>query len=113
MRKIGDTNNKRGTIIKFHPDPEIFGNHKFKPKRLISMARSKAYLFSGVEIKWKSEIDDGETPLQATFHFPGGLSDYLNERLGVSSTYADTPFHGKVKFSEKFQSKFQPAFSFA
>ena len=104
MKKIGDTNNKRGTTIKFHPDPEIFGNHKFKPKRLISMARSKAYLFSGVEIKWKSEIDDGETPLQATFHFPGGLSDYLNERLGVSSTYADAPFHGKVKFSEKFQS---------
>ena len=104
VTKIGETNNKRGTIIKFHPDPEIFGNHKFKPKRLISMARSKAYLFSGVEIKWKTEIDDGETPLQATFHFPGGLSDYLNERLGSSSTYADIPFHGKVKFSEKFNS---------
>ena len=104
VAKIGETNNKRGTIIKFHPDPEIFGNHKFKPKRLISMARSKAYLFSGVEIKWKTEIDDGETPLQATFHFPGGLSDYLNERLGTSSTYADIPFHGKVKFSEKFNS---------
>ena len=104
VTKIGETNNKRGTIIKFHPDPEIFGNHKFKPKRLISMARSKAYLFSGVEIKWKTEIDDGETPLQATFHFPGGLSDYLNERLGTSSTYADMPFYGKVKFSEKFNS---------
>ena len=104
VTKIGETNNKRGTIIKFHPDPEIFGNHKFKPKRLISMVRSKAYLFSGVEIKWKTEIDDGETPLQATFHFPGGLSDYLNERLGTSSTYADIPFHGKVKFSEKFNS---------
>ena len=104
VTKIGETNNKRGTIIKFHPDPEIFGSHKFKPKRLISMARSKAYLFSGVEIKWKTEIDDGETPLQATFHFPGGLSDYLNERLGTSSTYADIPFHGKVKFSEKFNS---------
>ena len=86
VTKIGETNNKRGTIIKFHPDPEIFGSHKFKPKRLISMARSKAYMFSGVEIKWKTEIDDGETPLQATFHFPGGLSDYLNERLGTSST---------------------------
>ena len=104
VTKIGETNNKRGTIIKFHPDPEIFGSHKFKPKRLISMVRSKAYLFSGVEIKWKTEIDDGETPLQATFHFPGGLSDYLNERLGTSSTYADMPFYGKVKFSEKFNS---------
>ena len=69
----------------------------------MAMAKSKAYLFSGVEIKWKTEIDDGETPLQASFHFPAGLSDYLVERMGSSSTYSDNPFHGKVKFSEKFQ----------
>jgi topoisomerase-4 subunit B len=48
--------------------------HRFKPARLLKMVRSKAYLFSGVEIRWKSAIDDGETPTEATFHFPGGLS---------------------------------------
>ncbi len=103
IKKIGETSNKKGTSIRFHPDPDIFNNHRFKPKRLMAMAKSKAYLFSGVEIKWKTEIDDNETPLQASFHFPAGLSDYLVERMGSSSTYSDNPFHGKVKFSEKFQ----------
>jgi len=103
IQKIGEVSNKKGTTITFHPDPKIFNNHKFKPKRLMAMAKSKAYLFSGVEIKWKTEIDDTETPLQATFHFPEGLADYLKERLGSSNTYSDSPFNGRVKFSEKFQ----------
>ena len=66
------------------------------------MVRSKAYLFSGVEIRWKSAIEDGETPTEATFHFPGGLSDYLTETLGSASTYAEKPFAGTVDFKEKF-----------
>ena len=85
------------------PDNEIFGNHKFKPSRLFKSIRSKAYLFSGVEIRWKSEISDGETPTDATFHFPGGLSDFLNETLNGVSTYAHHPFAGTVDFYEKFQ----------
>ena len=64
--------------------------------------RSKAYLYSGVEIRWKSQIDDGETPTEATFHFPGGLADYLKETLGSASVYADQPFAGKVEFRERF-----------
>ncbi len=102
LEKIGAAPNRRGTSVTFHPDPEIFGALKFKPKRLMAMVRSKAYLFSGVEIRWKSEIDDGETPTEATFHFPGGLSDYLSETLGAATTYAEAPFAGKVDFKEKF-----------
>ena len=102
LEKVGTAPNRRGTSVTFHSDPEIFGSHKFKPKRLHTMVRSKAYLFSGVEIRWKSEIDDGETPTEATFHFPGGLADYLRETLGQSSTYAEAPFAGKVEFREKF-----------
>ncbi|MEL6957578.1 MAG: DNA topoisomerase IV subunit B [Pseudomonadota bacterium] len=102
LEKVGAASNRRGTSVTFHADDEIFGHHRFKPKRLFTMARSKAYLFSGVEIRWKSEIDDGETPVEAVFHFPGGLSDYLKESLGSASTYADAPFAGKVEFREKF-----------
>ena len=102
IEKVGAAPNRRGTTVTFHADEEIFGSHRFKPKRLMTLARSKAYLFSGVEIRWKSEIDDGETPTEATFHFPGGLSDYLRETLGASTTYADIPFAGKVEFREKF-----------
>ncbi|WP_418593225.1 DNA topoisomerase IV subunit B [Ponticoccus sp. (in: a-proteobacteria)] len=102
VEKIGQAPNRRGTSVTFHADEEIFGHHRFKPARLFKMVRSKAYLFSGVEIRWKSEIDDGETPCEATFHFPGGLSDYLTETLGTSSTYAEAPFSGTVDFREKF-----------
>ena len=102
VAKIGAAPNRRGTSTTFHADEEIFGHHRFKPARLLKMVRSKAYLFSGVEIRWKTEIDDGETPKEATFHFPGGLADYLAETLGKSSTYADKPFAGTVEFREKF-----------
>ncbi len=102
LEKIGAAPNRRGTTVTFHPDPDIFGSLKFKPARLYKMARSKAYLFSGVEIRWKSAIADGDTPTEATFHFPGGLSDYLTESLGSASTYADKPFAGLVDFKEKF-----------
>ncbi|MCA0872252.1 DNA topoisomerase IV subunit B [Seohaeicola saemankumensis] len=102
VEKIGAAPNRRGTTVTFHADADIFGHHRFKPARLFKSIRSKAYLFSGVEIRWKSAIDDGETPTEATFHFPGGLSDYLTETLGAASTYADTPFAGLVDFREKF-----------
>ena len=102
VKKLGPVQNRRGTAVTFHADEEIFGHHRFKPARILRMARSKAYLFSGVEIRWKSAIDDGETPLEATFHFPGGLADYLGEQLEGASAYADRPFAGKVGFQDKY-----------
>ncbi|MEJ6395090.1 DNA topoisomerase IV subunit B [Gymnodinialimonas sp. 2305UL16-5] len=103
VEEIGAAPNRRGTTTTFHADEQIFGSHRFKPARLMKMVRSKAYLFSGVEIRWKSAIDDGETPTEAIFHFPGGLSDYLVETLGSAATYTDTPFAGKVEFQGRFQ----------
>ena len=102
VAKLGTAPNRRGTTVTFHADEQIFGSHRFKPARLLKMVRSKAYLFSGVEIRWKSAIADGETPSEATFHFPGGLADYLKETLGNASTYAERPFAGTVDFQEKF-----------
>ena len=102
VQKLGPVQNRRGTTTTFHADEQIFGHHRFRPARLLKMVRSKAYLFSGVEIRWKSAIDDGETPQEATFHFPGGLADYLKETLGSAMTYADRPFAGTVEFQEKF-----------
>ncbi len=102
IEMIGPVQNRRGTTVTFHPDPDIFGSQHFKPARLLKMARSKAYIFSGVEIRWKSAVNDGETPMEAVFHFPGGLADYLSDTLQKSTTYADKPFAGKIGFPEKF-----------
>jgi topoisomerase-4 subunit B len=90
---------KRGTLIRFHPDAEIFGvGAAFKPARLFRMARSKAYLFRGVEIKWTcapERITDS-TPASATLHFPGGLADALAERIGELETVTPA-FAGRVE----------------
>ena len=103
IEKLGSAPNRRGTMVHFHPDEEIFGSHRFKPARLFKTIRSKAYLFSGVEIRWKTAIDDNITHLEASFHFPGGLSDYLGETLENNSTYSEAPFSGNVDFQERFQ----------
>ncbi|WP_417599403.1 DNA topoisomerase IV subunit B [Pararhodobacter oceanensis] len=102
VAKVGPAPNRRGTSVTFHADEEIFGSHRFRPALLMKMVRSKAYLFSGVEIRWKTAIADGDTPMEASFHFPGGLADYLAETLGGASTYSDRPFAGTVEFAEKF-----------
>ncbi|WP_294611766.1 DNA topoisomerase IV subunit B [uncultured Roseovarius sp.] len=102
LARIGAAPNRRGTSVTFHPDPEIFGSLKLKPARLFKMSRSKAYLFSGVEIRWKSAIADGDTPQEATFKFPGGLADYLGETLNGATTYAERPFAGTVDFKDKY-----------
>ena len=90
---------KKGTLIRFHPDAEIFGvGAAFKPARLFRMTRSKAYLFRGVEIKWTcapERITDA-TPAAATFHFPNGLADALSERIGELETVTPT-FSGRVE----------------
>jgi topoisomerase-4 subunit B len=91
---------KRGTQLKFTPDPEIFGEGAaFKPARLYRMARSKAYLFRGVEIRWScaAERITDSTPTEAVFHFPNGLADYLTERVGNAETVTPTSFSGRVE----------------
>src|SRR6188768_332252 len=50
LEEVGAAPNRRGTTVIFTPDPEIFGaDAKFDPARLYKLARSKAYLFAGVE----------------------------------------------------------------
>jgi len=102
IQKVGPAPNRRGTSFTFHPDADIFGHQTLNPSRLYKMVRSKAYLFSGVEIRWKSAIPDGDTPMEATFHYPGGLAQFLTDTLDKTTTYADKPFAGKVSFVEKY-----------
>src|SRR3569833_4731918 len=100
LEELGKVHNRRGTSIRFKPDSEIFGGKAvFKPQRLFKMARSKAYLFGGVEIRWKCApellkgIDD--VPAEDTFHYPGGQKDYL-----AAAIHSDTLVHPEI-FSGK------------
>ena len=86
LEHVGAAPNRRGTSVSFVPDTEIFcPDMSFKPARLYKLARSKAYLFAGVEIRWKCapEIINDDTPTEAVFQFPGGLADHLREQIGA------------------------------
>ena len=101
LQRLGGTPNRRGTTVAFTPDAEIFGEDaKFKPARLFRLARSKAYLFAGVEIRWKCApsliVDD--TPAEAVFQFPGGLADHLAEQVGGRECVTAKFFAGNHAF---------------
>jgi len=100
LENLGEVHNRRGTRTRFHPDPDIFGkNAKFDPARLFRMARSKAYLFGGVEIRWSCDPvllkEKDDTPAKAVFHFPGGLKDYLAASLNGDYQVTREAFAGK------------------
>ena len=99
LQKLGAIKNRRGTIVSFKPDQQIFGKGcAFKPARLFKMARSKAYLFGGVEIRWHCdpELITDDTPPEATFHFPGGLKDFLLSEIGTRTLVTKDVFAGRT-----------------
>ncbi len=103
IEEVGAAPNRRGTTVSFVPDPEIFGaDAKFSAKRLYELARSKAYLFAGVEIRWKCDpsLASQDVPEQSVFQFPGGLADHLTEQLGDRPCVTNHPFTGRQDFSD-------------
>lgn len=100
LEKLGSIMNRRGTRIRFKPDEQIFGRGaQFKPARLFRMARSKAYLFGGVEIRWNCapELIKDDTLPEAVFHFPGGLKDYLTNSIEGRTLVTKDVFAGRVE----------------
>jgi len=105
LEDTGSVHNRRGTSIAFHPDPEIFGKEPvFQPGRLFRMARSKAYLYRGVEIRWSCDpallTEKDEVPTSETLHFPGGLQDFLTAQLGSRRTLTPEAFAGDAQFPD-------------
>lgn len=106
LEHLGPTRNRRGTKVRFKPDHEIFKGETFKsgphfsPARLYRMARSKAYLFGGVEIRWTCAPEllpaTGEIPERATLRFPGGLADFLAREVEGKPMVLDEIFAGKL-----------------
>ena len=102
LEDLGAVMNRRGTRVRFSPDGEIFGaGVAFRPSRIFKMARAKAYLFGGVEIRWACAAEllkaGDDTPEKAVFHFPGGLKDFLATRINGAETVTKDAFAGAVK----------------
>jgi len=102
LRTVGPAPNRRGTRIRFRPDPEIFGAEAFSAARLFRLCRSKAYLFRGVEIRWACDpkLAGGDVPESAVLHFPGGLSDFLAGTLEGRELVVEPRFAGDADFPD-------------
>jgi topoisomerase IV subunit B len=98
LKELGAVN-RRGTIVAFKPDVKIFADAQFSPARLYRMAKSKAYLFRGVEIRWTCDpsLIKDETPAEDTLKFPGGLLDFLKGEIGKSNTINGRDFAGRTE----------------
>ena len=97
MEEVGKVHNRRGTAHRFHPDPDIFGPRiGFVPDRIFRMARSKAYLFGGVEIRWSCDesLATEQVPDRETFHYPGGLREFTEARIDGETRIVDDIFSG-------------------
>ena len=108
LQRLGPTPNRRGTSVTFVPDAEIFGEDaRFKPQRLFKLVRSKAYLFAGVEIRWKcaAGLASEEVPAEAVFQFPGGLADHLKEQIGARECVTTQFFSGSQDFPGEEQGR--------
>jgi topoisomerase IV subunit B len=104
LKEVGSASNRRGTTIRFHPDPQIFGSHRFKPLTLYRLARSKAYLFRGVEIRWWCDpavARPDDVPQEERFKFPGGLAEYLASIINGRETLTPAPFTGEHDFGKE------------
>ncbi|MFM7084082.1 MAG: DNA topoisomerase IV subunit B [Hyphomicrobium sp.] len=104
LEKLGSVKNRRGTKVRFRPDPVIFGKAAhFKPSLLFKMARSKAYLFGGVKIRWHCDpsLIKDDTPSEAEFHFPNGLQDYLSSEIEGQTLVTKELFSGRVEKKDK------------
>src|SRR3990167_361633 len=106
LETIGAAKGRRGTTVSFHPDPQIFGESlHFSPKRIHDLARSKAYLYRGVEIAWS--CDPSLVPENANFEgnkvfkFPNGLLDYLSQAMEGESTLVADAFYAQGELADK------------
>jgi len=104
LSQIGKSQNRRGTSIQFSPDNSIFSdNVRFNPLIIIEMAKTKAYLTKGIEIRWKcTELLAQEYKVEKNevFRFPNGISDYLNDLTKDKSILTSEPFSGNVEFEQ-------------
>jgi topoisomerase-4 subunit B len=102
LKTTGPVQNRRGTLVRFTPDPEIFGTARFSPARLFRLCRSKAYLHKGVTIRWSCDpsLIRDDTPAEASLHFPGGLADFLQATVAERPTVIPSPWVGEATLAD-------------
>lgn len=75
--RLGDSD-KHGTMVTFHPDPEIFPDIVFSWDVLAARLRELAFLNRGITITLVDErVEAGHPAREETFHFEGGIVEFV------------------------------------
>jgi DNA gyrase subunit B len=117
VKKSGKTD-KRGTIINFLPDEEIFDTLTFSLDTLMTRLRQQCYLTRGITIslvdkRSKRPADDEHFPRMYRFHFEGGISAYVQHLNDSKETIGDVMWFEKdtddgfVEVSMQYTQTFQ------
>ena len=92
LKEIGPAN-RRGTKVTFLPDKKIFEETVFDYKVLKQRLREIAFLTKGLKIVLTDDRE--ETPVKSTFHYEGGIREYV-EYLNK----ANTPLYDEIIYCE-------------
>jgi DNA gyrase subunit B len=92
LKSTGKTR-KTGTKITFHPDPEIFENHKYSYDILAQRLRELAFLNKGLKITLTDERSDKS----AEFRFTGGIAEFVKHLNKGKQVLHDSPIYMEGK----------------
>jgi DNA gyrase subunit B len=117
VKKMGKTE-KRGTIINFQPDEEIFDTVVFNIEMLMTRLRQQSYLTRGITIslvdgRKKRPEADSTFPRFYRFHFEGGIAAYVQhlnvgkDRIGDVVWFQSDTTDGFVEVSMQYTQTFQ------
>ncbi len=94
-RKIGTTR-KRGTTVYFKPDASIFTTTIFDRKILAKRLQELAFLNPGFKLKLKDlRVEAEEDPYSETFHYQGGLVEFVKHINKGKEEIISQPIHIK------------------
>ena len=89
LEKVGNTR-KRGTLVRFLPDPAVFEDVRFNEENIIRRLRELAYLNKGINISFLDERDSANK-YEESFQYDGGISDYVKYLNSDRTTLHDEP----------------------
>ena len=98
LKKIGDTD-KTGTVVTFHPDPEIFETTEFDYVTLLNRLREQAFLNAGLKINF-SDHRNLEDIRSEELYYEGGIKsfvEYMHKRRSLEVLHQDIIYLSKAE----------------
>ena len=98
---VGEETTKRGTMVRFKPDPEIFSETDFHFDTLAQRMRELAFLTRGVRIRMIDERVGREHELD--FHYEGGIAAFVKHLNANKQTISPEPIYVEGRSDPPFE----------